>query len=73
MDLPKLNPGKRYTLPRPTGSADALLLAVPHDQLVSMSAPTLLAKVKPAGYVIDVKSRLDASAVIATGRKVWRL
>ena len=27
MDLPKLNPGKRFTLPRPTGSADALLLA----------------------------------------------
>jgi transcription-repair coupling factor (superfamily II helicase) len=27
MDLPKLNPGRRYTLPRPTGSADALLLA----------------------------------------------
>jgi transcription-repair coupling factor (superfamily II helicase) len=27
MDLPKLQSGKRYTLPRPTGSADALLLA----------------------------------------------
>ncbi len=27
MDLPKLIPGKRFTLPRPTGSADALLLA----------------------------------------------
>ncbi|QKO21918.1 transcription-repair coupling factor [Rhodoferax sp. BAB1] len=27
MDLPKLQPGKRYTLPRPTGSSDALLLA----------------------------------------------
>ena len=27
MDLPKLSPGKRYTLPRPSGSADALLLA----------------------------------------------
>ncbi len=26
MDLPKLTHGKRYTLPRPTGSADALLL-----------------------------------------------
>jgi transcription-repair coupling factor (superfamily II helicase) len=26
MDLPKLTPGKRYTLPRPPGSADALLL-----------------------------------------------
>ncbi|MBL0419463.1 transcription-repair coupling factor [Ramlibacter sp. AW1] len=27
MDLPKLTPGKRFTLPRPIGSADALLLA----------------------------------------------
>ncbi|MBA3594241.1 MAG: transcription-repair coupling factor [Polaromonas sp.] len=27
MDLPKLLPGKRYTLPQPTGSADTLLLA----------------------------------------------
>jgi transcription-repair coupling factor (superfamily II helicase) len=27
MDLPKLQPGKRFTLPRPPGSADALLLA----------------------------------------------
>ncbi|NMM15449.1 MAG: transcription-repair coupling factor [Rhodoferax sp.] len=27
MYLPKLHPGKRFTLPRPTGSADALLLA----------------------------------------------
>ncbi|MGB3450804.1 MAG: transcription-repair coupling factor [Giesbergeria sp.] len=27
MDLPKLPPGKRFTVPRPTGSADALLLA----------------------------------------------
>jgi transcription-repair coupling factor (superfamily II helicase) len=27
MDLPKLLPGKRYTLPRPAGSADALVLS----------------------------------------------
>ncbi len=27
MDLPKLSPGKRFTVPRPVGSADALLLA----------------------------------------------
>jgi transcription-repair coupling factor (superfamily II helicase) len=27
MDLPKLTPGKRFALPRPSGSADALLLA----------------------------------------------
>ena len=27
MDLPKLTPGKRYTVPQPAGSADALLIA----------------------------------------------
>ncbi len=27
MDLPKLSPGKRHTLPRPVASSDALLLA----------------------------------------------
>ena len=27
MDLPKLSPGKRFTVPRPVGSSDALLLA----------------------------------------------
>ncbi len=27
MELPKLTPGKRFTLPRPVGSADALMLA----------------------------------------------
>lgn len=27
MDLPKLTPGKRFTVPRPAGSADALVLA----------------------------------------------
>ena len=27
MDLPKLTVGKRYTLPQPVGSADALLIA----------------------------------------------
>ena len=28
MQLPKLSPGKRFNLPRPVGSADALLLAI---------------------------------------------
>ncbi len=27
LPLPSIAPGKRFTLPRPTGSADALLLA----------------------------------------------
>jgi transcription-repair coupling factor (superfamily II helicase) len=42
MDLPKLTAGKRYTLPRPPGSADALLLA------------TLAAREKAAGRVTAI-------------------
>ncbi|WP_332776253.1 transcription-repair coupling factor [Polaromonas sp.] len=41
MDLPKLVPGKRYTLPQPAGSADALLLA--HLGLREKSAGRLTA------------------------------
>jgi transcription-repair coupling factor (superfamily II helicase) len=33
MHLPAIAPGKRYTLPRPTGSADAVLLAAQAQQL----------------------------------------
>ena len=29
MQIPSIAPGKRFTLPRPLGSADALLLALP--------------------------------------------
>ena len=42
MDLPKLKAGQRLTLPRPVGSADALLLAA------------LAARCKVAGQVLAV-------------------
>jgi transcription-repair coupling factor (superfamily II helicase) len=42
MDLPKLTAGKRFTLPRPAGSADALLLA------------TLAAREKAAGRITAI-------------------
>jgi transcription-repair coupling factor (superfamily II helicase) len=42
MDLPKLSVGKRYTLPRPPGSADALLLARVAEQSKSQSRLTAI-------------------------------
>ena len=39
MDLPKLTSGKRYTLPRPAGSADALLLARLGEREITAGKP----------------------------------
>ncbi len=54
-------------------AADALLLAVPHEELASMPSSRLLSKVKSGGCIVDVKSRLDASIIRAAGLKMWRL
>ncbi len=42
MELPKLALGKRYTLPRPTGSADALLLARLGEREKAAGRPTTI-------------------------------
>ncbi|HPW84822.1 MAG TPA: CarD family transcriptional regulator, partial [Rhodoferax sp.] len=42
MDLPKLQSGKRYTLPRPAGSADALLLAQLGEREKAAGLPVVL-------------------------------
>ena len=42
MDLPKLHPGRRYTLPRPPGSADALLLAQLGQREKAAGKPTAI-------------------------------
>ena len=52
--------------------ADALVLAVAHDELLHV-AGQLPAKIKPNGCLIDVKSRLDASAARRAGLHLWRL
>jgi UDP-N-acetyl-D-galactosamine dehydrogenase len=53
--------------------ADALVLAVAHDEFLSMARDDLLAKVMPKGCVIDVKSVLDRDALTGRGLRVWRL
>lgn len=53
--------------------AEALIVAVPHSALLNRPITDYLAKVKPQGCFIDVKSRFDAQALQATGLRVWRL
>jgi UDP-N-acetyl-D-galactosamine dehydrogenase len=53
--------------------ADALLVAVAHREFAEMPVDELVAKVKPGGCVIDVKSALDRQSVAALGRRIWRL
>ncbi|MDH3461135.1 MAG: transcription-repair coupling factor, partial [Burkholderiaceae bacterium] len=47
MQIPSLDPGKRYTLPRPTGSADALLLARFAQQQVIAKRVTAVVTAEP--------------------------
>jgi UDP-N-acetyl-D-galactosamine dehydrogenase len=55
------------------GAADALVVAVAHREFRSMGLDALLAKVKPGGCVVDVKSVLDPKALGQRGHLVWRL
>ena len=54
-------------------AADAVVLAVSHREYLDKPLAALLEKVKLQGAVIDVKSVLDAEAVRAGGRQLWRL
>jgi UDP-N-acetyl-D-galactosamine dehydrogenase len=53
--------------------ADALILAVAHDEFTSKTIDEMLAKVNRGGCVIDVKSVLSQSDVEAKGFRFWRL
>jgi transcription-repair coupling factor (superfamily II helicase) len=48
MQLPSIAPGKRYTLPRPPGSADALLLARHAQAQAAAGWPTAIVTADPA-------------------------
>jgi UDP-N-acetyl-D-galactosamine dehydrogenase len=54
-------------------AADVLVLAVAHHAYLDMPLDALLAKVKPGGCVIDVKSVLDRDALAARKLTLWRL
>ncbi|HET7764434.1 MAG TPA: nucleotide sugar dehydrogenase [Burkholderiales bacterium] len=53
--------------------ADALVAAVAHRQFLALSPSQLAAKIAANGCVMDVKARLDATALRAAGLSVWRL
>ncbi len=55
MDLPKLTPGKRFALPRPVGSADALLLArlAERDKAAGQRTALITAEATDAQRLLD--------------------
>src|SRR5687768_2772018 len=54
-------------------AADALILAVPHQEFLNIGTEGLLKKVVRNGCVIDIKAVLDAEALRKEGLRVWRL
>ncbi len=53
--------------------ADAIVMAVAHNEYAGMDQRTLLSKVIRGGCFIDVKSKFDQAALEAEGLAVWRL
>jgi UDP-N-acetyl-D-galactosamine dehydrogenase len=53
--------------------ADAIILAVAHDQYIQMDLKHLLRKVIHGGSFIDVKSKFDRCVMEGEGLRVWRL
>jgi len=53
--------------------ADAVVLAVGHEEYLNKSTEGLLYRLKPGGVVIDVKSVLDRHEVARAGFSLWRL
>jgi UDP-N-acetyl-D-galactosamine dehydrogenase len=53
--------------------ADAIVLAVAHNEYVEMDQRTLLSKVIRGGCFIDIKSKYDRTKLEAEGLLVWRL
>jgi len=66
MQLPALVPGKRYTLPRPLGSADALLLARFAQAQAAQGRLTAIVTAEPA----DTQRLEDELAFFAPGLRV---
>ena len=54
-------------------AADALILAVPHQQFLRRAPAELREKIVRGGCLIDVKSVLDPRPFEREGLRVWRL
>ena len=66
MQLPAIAPGKRYTVPRPLGSADALLLARFAEKHAAEKRVLGIVTAEPA----DVQRLPDELAFFAPGLRV---
>lgn len=66
MQLPALAPGKRYTLPRPIGSADAALLAAYAQANAAQKTLTAIVTAEPA----DAQRLQDELAFFAPGLRI---
>src|SRR5471032_1680416 len=53
--------------------ADGLVLAVPHRELAGLGLADVMAKLKPGGCFIDIKSQFHAESLREAGFRVWRL
>ena len=53
--------------------ADAIVAAVSHIEYTSQPVKQLLAKLKPGGVFIDIKSVYQQEVIEAAGYKLWRL
>jgi len=53
--------------------ADAIVAAVSHNEYLAMPQAALLAKLKPGGLFVDVKSAYDPVAIKAAEYSLWRL
>ncbi len=53
--------------------ADALVLAVTHQEYLQMSIETLTSPLQAGGCIIDVKAALPRDQLLARGHSVWRL
>ncbi len=53
--------------------ADALVVAVPHKEVLALSLADFQSKLNPDGCFIDVKSQFDPKALQEAGYCVWRL
>lgn len=53
--------------------ADAIVAAVSHSEYFSQPVTQLLAKLKPDGVFIDIKSAYSREVIVAAGITLWRL
>lgn len=53
--------------------ADAIVLAVKHQEYLQMPLPDILKRIKRGGVVVDIKSVLDPGTIKGTGLRLWRM